>query len=170
VSEETATPAAEAPQLDARARKAARERERRRMAKEQRERLRETAPAEPAASAPAAAPAALDAPAGRTDDDRARDLAVFLRGVIYPVLAVVAMFTPWRLDLAAFKDADAEEEARAWVPLARRYGWLDSLCTWASAPARMVGTVRRISRRKDGAPPGEVVKLSDRLAAPEATK
>ena len=156
MAEETAT-APTGAELTAREKKAARERARRAFQKSLREQA--AAAAAPTNAAPAgaeSAPPTGDAPpapsSARGDDDRARDLAVFLRGVVYPILAVVALFTPWRLDLSQFTDADAAEEARAWVPLARRYAWLDNVCTWASAPARMVQTVRRIARRKDAAP------------------
>lgn len=91
--------------------------------------------------------------AERTDEDRARDAAMFLRGVLMPVAAFAAGWFGYRLDLASFTEAHALEDGRAWTPLLRRYAWLDLVVTWASAPARLVARVRELARRKEPADP-----------------
>jgi len=148
--------------LSPKERKRIREAERRAFAKQERERIaaaraeksagtRVDAPApvpEPAAS-PAEVPSVPpSAPVGpeRTDEDRARDAAHFLRGVVMPLVSVVLGFFGRHLDLAAYTDAQALEDGKAWVPLCRRYALLDSLVTWASAPARLLSRTRSLTR------------------------
>jgi len=119
-----------------------------------------------AAGTPGGTPAAAAAPGPvaplRTDADRARDAAAFLRAVLMPMVALLALPFGYRLDLAAFTDAQAAEDARAWVPLLAKYGWLDRLCTWAGAPARIVARVRELARKREPeAPAARVVPLRE---------
>lgn len=106
-------------------------------------------------AAPAAAPGAAAAPAAapeRKPEDSARDCAVFLRGVLFPLLALVARPFGYRLDLAAFTEAQAAEDAKAWVPLLRLYPTLDRVVAWVSAPARVVARVRELARPREKEP------------------
>jgi hypothetical protein len=154
---------ADAPaELTAKEKRAARERARRAVEAEERERIKaaraekEAAPA----SAPAAATPAAPAAPTRTDEDRARDAAAFLRGVVFPVLALFAPLFGHRLELAAFSETAAAEDARSWVPLCVRYRWLDLLVSWATMPARLVARVRELARPKEpSGPAAKVVPL-----------
>jgi hypothetical protein len=110
------------------------------------------------AGTPAAAVAVQAAPPAapeRTDAERARDAGVFLRGVLLPVLAALAGFVGYRLDLDGYSEAQALDDGRAWVPLLAKYGWLDRLVTSITAPARLIARVRELSRPKPAAPPKE---------------
>ena len=107
-----------------------------------------------AKSAPAAAPAGAPAPAAastpadptRTDAQRAADAAVFLRGVLWPFLGVGAYLAGYTL--REFTVAMSVEDAASWVPLARRYRWVDLLITWAGAPARVLARVRELAQKR----------------------
>jgi hypothetical protein len=110
------------------------------------------APAPKASASNASAPAP-EADRTRTDDQRAKDAAEFLTGCLYPLAALVAWFTPWKLDLAKVSDAQALDDGRAWVPLARRYAFVDGLITWASLPARLGRRIRAMASPRSKAPP-----------------
>lgn len=106
------------------------------------------APSQSAAgTAPAAAPAEPLDPT-RTDADRRADAAVFLRGVVWPVASLGAWLFGY--DLAELTEAMAKDDAGSWVPLARRYRWLDLLFTWAGAPARLIARVKELKRKREG--------------------
>lgn len=94
-------------------------------------------------------PSVAEAPE-RSDRERAADLAVFLSGVIWPVLSLVSRIFGW--DLSPLDAAEAAEDAAAWVPAARRYRWLDIAATWAAAPARLVARVRQHAKRRERKP------------------
>lgn len=107
------------------------------------------------------APAAEPVDPNRTDAMRAADAAVFLRGVLWPVLSVLALFTPW--ELAELTEAMSKEDGAAWVPVARRYRWVDLLITWAGVPARLVARVRSLAVRRK---PKQVVGGSHTTTGP----
>jgi hypothetical protein len=106
--------------------------------------------------APSSAPAAAPSPAGepldpnRTDGDRRADAAVFLRGVVWPLLSLGSLLLGF--DLGELTEAMAKEDAASWVPLARRYRWLDLLFTWAGAPARLIARVKELKRKREPKP------------------
>lgn len=104
------------------------------------------------AAPPAGGAAPATAAPQRTDDERTRDAAVFLRGVLFPLLSVVALLIGYRLD--PLSETAAAEDATAWVPILRRYGWADSLVTWVGAPARLVARLRQLAHRKEPKEPG----------------
>jgi hypothetical protein len=111
---------------------------------------------EPTSAPDAPAPLAPPAPAvelgQRSDADREGEAAVFLAGVLFPTLAFLASwFTPWRLDLERFTEAHAREDAKAWVPLMRRYVWLDRAVAFTTAPARIIRRLRELKVRKEHA-------------------
>lgn len=146
------------PELTAKEKRALREEARREFKASEKARIAATstagkkaAPAEGAAPSAAASPAAppLVAP-DRTDAERAKDAAVFLRGVVWPFLALVAGLFGFHLD--ALTEPAAAEDGRAWVPLARRYRVIDALFTWGSAPARLVARVRELGSRRPKPP------------------
>lgn len=151
--------------LSPKQRKALREQARRDALRAERERIEakrasdraDTRAAAPEA-APPPAPAAVAAPPppsadpSRTDEDRARDAGMFLRGVVMPLASFVAGFFGHRLELAAYTEAQALEDGKSWVPLMCRYPWLDSLVTWASAPARFIARVRGLAKPKPTEP------------------
>lgn len=155
----TARPAqpAAAPALSPSEKRALREQARREFKAQEAARLAAAKAAE-AGGTPAGTPAAPADPAAapadpaRTDAERARDAAVALRGVLMPIVAVLAGFFGYRLALDEFTEAQAAEDARAWVPILARYRWLDSAVTWASAPARLAARVRQLARKKDPTP------------------
>lgn len=140
--------------------RALREKARREFQAAERERLaaekaaKTGAPAAGTKAAPGAAetppPAELDA---RTDAQRQADAAVFLRGVVWPVASVLAWLFGW--ELGDLTDAMAKDDAASWVPLARRYRWLDLAFTWAGAPARLAGRVRELAHRRQAKPPAK---------------
>lgn len=101
-------------------------------------------------SAPGAvqpSPAAEPIDPTRTDGDRRADAAVFLRGVVWPVASLGAWLFGY--DLAELTEAMAKDDAASWVPLARRYRWLDLLFTWAGAPARLIARVKELKRKRE---------------------
>jgi len=102
-------------------------------------------PAPGEAKAPAAA---ADAGPARTDADRVADTAHFLRGVFMPVLSVLALPFGYRLRLADFTAEKATDDAAAWLPIVRRYRWLDLVVTWAALPSRIVARVRELAERR----------------------
>lgn len=140
-------------ELTPKEKRAAREAARRAVIQAERERIEAARAATAPADAPtrAAAPTAqLDQPKPRDDDERAADAAIFLRGVLFPLLAVLAtVFSGFRLDLEKFTAKQAEDDARAWVPVLRRYRSLDVLVTWVGVPARLVSRVRELAVRKE---------------------
>jgi hypothetical protein len=111
------------------------------------------AKAEPPAGAPST-PAELD-PA-RTDAHRAADAAMFLRGVLWPVVGGVAWLVGWDVD--PYTAAMAAEDSTAWVPLARRYRVVDLVITWAGVPARLMARIKELAHRRPASqaeqPPG----------------
>lgn len=142
----TATPAP-APELSPKEKRALREKARREFRASERERL--------AAEAAAAAPAPekeTTADPSRTDGQRASDAAVFLRGVLFPFLSLLAYPFGYRLKLADFTEAKAREDAACWVPVARRYRFIDLLILWAGVPARIVARVRELVERREPKP------------------
>jgi hypothetical protein len=133
--------------------RALREQARRAFIAEQKARLAKTASAASPAKKKGAEPAAIaDEPVtpGRSDEDRARDAAMFLRGVLWPVLALGAVLFGYRLE--PLSDEAALEDGKSWVPVARRYRWFDVLITWASAPARVVARVKELARKEPPKP------------------
>lgn len=108
------------------------------------------APAKPA-PAPAVQPApAPDVPA---DAVLASWAAVFLRGVLYPVISLGARLFGGRLDLDRYTVTRAEADASAWVPLLREYSTLRALVKWTTVPARVVATARELFKRDEEARP-----------------
>lgn len=85
----------------------------------------------------------------RTDTQRGEDLAAMLSGVVWPLLSFVAGIFGW--ELAALEEGEAKRDALAWVPIARRYRWLDLAATWAAAPARLLARVKAKATRKAAA-------------------
>jgi hypothetical protein len=139
------------PELRAEEKRALREQARREFRAAERERLEAAAkPAAPAAGKATATPGAAPAPADpdRTDAQRAADAAVFLRGFLLPVLSLLAYPFGWRLRVESFTAEQAREDAAAWVPVARRYRWVDLVITWAGVPARLVARVRELAERR----------------------
>jgi hypothetical protein len=137
--------------------KALREQARREFRTAERERLEAEAAAKAGgAPKPAAAtstpapgtPAAAAAPE-RKPDDSTRDCAVFLRGVLMPLVALLARPFGFTLDLAAFTEAKAAEDAKAWLPLLRLYPAVDRAIAWVSAPARLVARVRELAKPRE---------------------
>lgn len=139
----TAAPAPAAPpELTAKEKRALREQVRRDFKAKEAERLG----VEAAKKAPAKEAEPEKQDPARTDAERAADAAVFLRGVVWPLTALGAWLFGY--DLGELTEAMAREDAAAWVPLARRYRWLDLLVTWASAPARLIRRVRDLARKR----------------------
>ncbi len=144
-----ATP--KAAELTPKDKRALREQARREFKAAELERLAAASPVKGQAEPP---PSQADAPADstRTDAQRAADAAVFLRGFLMPLLSLLAYPFGWSLDLAKFTEAQAKEDGAAWVPVARRYRWVDVLITWAGVPARITARVRELAQRR---PPKE---------------
>lgn len=131
-----------------------REAEQRRKREERRQRRAELAAQklEETAAAPPAEPAAMLAP-DRSDADRARDLAVFLSGV-WLIARALASLIGWKL--GPLTEAEAAEDAKSFVPMARRYPAFDSLCTWVAAPVVIIRRIAaKISRRGSTPEPAE---------------
>lgn len=104
-------------------------------------------------SAPAAAPSAPAAEPldpTRTDADRRSDAASFLRGVVWPLLTLGSWIFGY--DLGELTEKMAAEDAASWVPLARRYRWLDLAFTWTGAPARLIARVKELKRKREPKP------------------
>lgn len=108
----------------------------------------------PAASSGSEPPAPPPTTTERTDDDRVKDAAAMLSGVLFPLLSLCALPFGYHLALDEFTDAKALEDAKSWVPLLRRYRWLDLACTWVGMPARLIRRVRELARPRS-APPAE---------------
>lgn len=160
--------AGEAPELSPKEKRALREQARREFKAAERARLAaERAPEDAGtpASAPApvaAAAAAPPAPPERTDADRARDAALFLRGVLFPLLSILAGVVGYQLTLDKFTEAQAADDAKAWVPILGRYAWLDRLVAAVTLPARTVARVRELARKKEPeAPAAKVVPMRE---------
>jgi hypothetical protein len=134
--------------------KAIREQARREVRAAEKERLeaeaaaKSGAPKPPAATSTPGTPAAAAAPE-RKPEDSTRDCAVFLRGVLMPIVALVARWAGYTLDLAAFTEAKAAEDAKAWLPLLRLYPAVDRAIAWVSAPARLVARVRELAKPRE---------------------
>jgi hypothetical protein len=149
--------------LSPKERRAARERARREVQAAERARIAAArAPEGPITppGTPEASTAAVEAPRApgalvRTDEERARDAAIALRGVLLPAVALLASLFGYRLALEDFTEAKAAEDARAWVPILARYRWLDVAVTWASAPARLLARVRELARKVEPKPAAE---------------
>lgn len=127
-----------------------REAEQRRKREERRQRRAELAAAklqEAAAPMPAAEPVAPMPE--RTDADRARDLAVFLSG-LWLILRALAALLGWKV--APLTEPEAAEDAKSFVPMARRYPAFDSLCTWVAAPVVIVRRIAAKVSRKGSVP------------------
>lgn len=118
-----------------------RERERKREATKAKRAEREaTKPKESAAKEGDGEPA-------RADENRARDAAVFLRG-LFRVASLFAFLFGYRV-VPLTRD-EAREDAGSWVPLARRYRWFDLAITWAGAPVSLVERLgAHLERRAD---------------------
>jgi len=155
------------PKLSPKEMRAAREAARREVVAKEAARI-EAARAAAQGGTPEGTPAAKDeAPAtpDRTDADRLKDATAMLRGVLFPVLGVVSLLFGYTLDLDAFTDTKAAEDARAWVPLLRRYRWLDLACTWVGAPARTIARVRELAKRREQKTAGAKVRTAEESAA-----
>lgn len=143
------------PELTGAEKKALREQARREVKAAEKARL-EAEAEKKAAPAPATKAAALAAPlqleADRTDTQRVADAANFLRGVLMPIIGVLAFPFGYRLRLADFSPEKAREDATAWVPVVRRYRWIDLVITWAGVPARIVSRVRELAERRTNEP------------------
>lgn len=154
-------PEAPAANLTPRERRAIREQERKAFRAQVRAELAAKTGAKDAKGPPAPKAAAPEAPAEpeRTDAARAADAAAFLRGVVWPVVSLFAGLLGYRL--AELTEGEAADDAAAWVPLCRRYRWLDVTVTVAAMPARLIGRVRTKASRKPaaGEKRGEVVEL-----------
>jgi hypothetical protein len=86
-----------------------------------------------------------------TDAQLRENAALFLRGVLFPVLSVLARPFGYRLDLASFSEAQAREDGAAWVPVLRLYGWLRTVVSWTAIPARLTARVRDLARKREAA-------------------
>jgi hypothetical protein len=155
----TATAAAPVHELTAKERRAAREEARRQVVAAEKARLQAAALAKDGKAPPAtaSAPAAPVAPVEPLPPDAVLVgwVAVFLRGVLYPVLSLGARLFRGSLDLRRYDEARAKAEAAAWVPLLKEYGWLRGVVKWTTVPAQVVATVRDLFNK---AKPAEEAK------------
>lgn len=135
--------------------RALREKARREFQATERERLAVTAAEK--AGAPAAKPKATPGVDALPSDIPPPDVlvgwvAVFLRGVVYPVLSLAAHLPPMRgrLDLARYTPAMARDEAAAWLPLVQEYATFRAVVRWTTIPARLLENVHDLFTRKGG--------------------
>lgn len=143
------------PELTAKEKRALREEARREFKASEKARIAATSTAgKKAAPAEGAAPAAAAEP--EYSDAQLREAtAHFLRGVLFPLLSVLVLPFGYRLDLAALSDAHARDDAAAWLPMLRLYGWLRAVVTWTAVPARLVARVRELARKREKKAPPE---------------
>jgi hypothetical protein len=152
-AEPAATPAVPAapglPELSPKDKKRVREEARREFKAAELERLGKAAEKKTALAAPSAASAAAPVEPTYTDAQLREAAAVFLRGVLFPVLSVLVLPFGFRLELEKFTEPASRDDAAAWVPVLRLYGWLRTVVVWASVPARLVARVRELKVRRE---------------------
>jgi hypothetical protein len=91
--------------------------------------------AEPAAEQEEAAPIASE-----LDDRTLRENIAAGLEVVWLVVSLVAGLFGRRLK--PYSDAEREADAKAWLPLAKRWTWVGSTAGWVGAPVRLVQRVR----------------------------
>lgn len=157
------------PELTPKDKKRLREEVRREFKAAERERMEKAAASKTGAapSEKSAAPAASSAPEPEFTDPQLRENAAhFLRGVLFPFLALLALPFGYRLDLKKLTEAQARDDAAAWVPVLRLYGWLRAVVTWTAVPARLFARLRELAvKRERPEAGGQVVPLDERRGA-----
>jgi hypothetical protein len=122
----------------------------------------------PVDSAPTSSPTQLVAPAPSTITPEQRTEAVtrWLQG-LFRVLHFIAGFLGY--EVTPLADADARNDARAWLPLVERYAWADSVVTFSAGPLSLIERVAAHLKRREAPPAGsqptDVIDVDGRRVA-----